>query len=155
MEIFDEKSGKIIPRVIEPTFGMERIFLAVLTNAYNFDKKRENFVLKLPARFSPIKAAIFPIVKREDFEKIADEIVKDLRQEFNIAYDKSGSIGRRYARNDEIGTPFCITIDDESLKNKDVTIRDRNSRIQKRIKIKDLRDNLRKLINGEKNFEDL
>jgi glycyl-tRNA synthetase len=155
MEVFDEKyKNKILPKVIEPTFGMERVFLALLTKAYS-DDGRGNITLNLSPRIAPIKAAVFPLVKRDDFEKISNDIVKDLREEFNIAYDKSGSIGRRYARNDEIGTPFCITIDDESLKNKDVTIRDRNSREQKRVPIKNLRDILRKLINSEKTFEDI
>jgi glycyl-tRNA synthetase len=155
MEIFDEKyKSKIIPRVIEPTFGVERAFLALLTKAYS-DDGRGNITLNLPPSISPIKAAIFPLVKREDFEKIAENIVKDLQEEFNVSYDKSGSIGRRYARNDEIGTPFCITIDDDSIKNKDVTIRDRNSRVQKRIKIKELKENLRQLINQEKTFEEI
>jgi glycyl-tRNA synthetase len=155
MEIFDEKyKNKIIPKVIEPTFGIERVFLALLTKAYS-DDGRGNITLNLPPKIAPVKAAVFPLVKREDFEKVANEIVNDLREEFNIAYDKSGSIGRRYARNDEIGTPFCITIDDDSLKNKDVTIRDRNSRIQKRIPIKNLRETLRKLINQKLTFEEL
>lgn len=155
MEIFDEKYGKkVLPRVIEPTFGIERVFLGVLTKAYS-DDGRGNIVLQLPPRLAPVKAAVFPLIKREDFENIADEIVRDLKKEFNIAYDKSGSIGRRYARNDEIGTPFCITIDDDSLKNKDVTIRDRDTRIQKRIKIKELRNVLRELISGEKLFSEL
>ena len=155
MEVFDEKyKNKIIPRVIEPTFGVERVFLAILTKAYS-DDGRGNIVLNLPARIAPVKAAVFPLVKREDFEKIADNIVKDLREEFNIAYDKSGSIGRRYARNDEIGTPFCITIDDDSLKNKDVTIRDRNSRVQKRVKIEKLKEILRDLISEKLNFQEI
>jgi len=155
MEIFDEKVGKkVLPRVIEPTFGIERVFLGVLTKAYS-DDGRGNIVLKLPSKLAPIKAAVFPLVKREDFEDIANEVVEDLRKEFNVNYDKSGSIGRRYARNDEIGTPFCITVDDDSLKNKDVTIRDRDTRIQKRIKIKDLRNVLRELISGEKLFSQL
>jgi glycyl-tRNA synthetase len=155
VEVFDEKyKNKVIPKVIEPTFGIERIFLALLTKAYA-DDGRGNITLNLPPKISPVKAAVFPLVKREDFEKIAEEIVKDLREDFNISYDKSGSIGRRYARNDEIGTPFCITIDDDSLKSKDVTIRDRNSRVQKRVKIKDLRNILRKLVNQEKTFEEI
>jgi len=155
MEIFDDKTHKkVIPRVIEPTFGIERIFMALLTKAYS-DDGRGNIVLNLPPKISPIKAAVFPLVKREDFEKIAEEIIKDLRKEFHVSYDKSGSIGRRYARNDEIGTPFCITIDDDSLKGKDVTIRDRNSRKQKRIKLKELKEILRQLINQEKTFEEI
>ncbi len=155
LEIFDEKyQNKIIPRVIEPTFGVERVFLAILTNSY-CDDGRGNIVLSLPPRIAPIKAAVFPLVKREDFENIANEIVKDLREEFNISYDKSGSIGKRYARNDEIGTPFCITIDEDSLKNNDVTIRDRDSKIQKRVKINRLNEILRDLINEKLKFSDI
>lgn len=156
MEIFDEKVGKkVLPRVIEPTFGIERVFLGILTKAYS-DDGRGNIVLQLHPKLAPIKAAVFPLVKREDFENIANEIVNDLRKEdYAVTYDKSGSIGRRYARNDEIGTPFCITIDDDSLKNRDVTIRDRDTRIQKRVRIKDLRNVLRELISGEKLFSEL
>lgn len=154
MEIFDEKSGKkVIPKVIEPTFGMERIFLAVLTKAYNYDEKRKNVVLKIPAKLAPIKAAIFPIVKQPKFEKIAEDVVKDLRKEWNVVYDKSGSIGRRYSRNDELGTPFCITIDGDSLKKKDVTVRWRDNAEQVRVKIRDLKDVIKKVIEGENIFD--
>ena len=155
MEIFDEKyKNKVVPRVIEPTFGIERVFLAILTKAYCEDGKG-NIVLKIPAKLAPIKASVFPLVKREDFEKMCEDIVMDLKKEFNVSYDRSGSIGRRYARNDEIGTPFCVTIDDDSLKYKDVTIRFRDTKEQKRILIKDLRNVLRSLILGEKDFSDL
>src|SRR3989338_110382 len=107
LEIFDEKTNKkILPRVIEPTFGIERIFLALLTKAYTYDSKRENIILKIPPKLSPIKAAVFPIIKKPEFEKISEEIVHDLKKEFNVVYDRSGSIGRRYSRNDEIGTPY-------------------------------------------------
>ena len=149
MEIFDEKSGKkVLPRVIEPTFGMERTFLALLTKAYCEDEKG-NVVLTLPEKLAPIKAAVFPIVKQPKFEKIAEEIVYDLKKEWNVVYDKSGSIGRRYARNDEIGTPFCITVDGDSLNKKDVTIRERDSAKQFRVNVSDLKNVLRRLINGE------
>ena len=147
MEIFDEKTGKkVLPKVIEPTFGMERIFLALLTNAYCKNKKEE-IVLQLPPKLAPIKAAIFPIVKKQEFESIARKIFSELKEELNVVYDDSGSIGRRYARNDEIGTPYCITIDGDSLKNKDVTVRIRDTGKQVRIKIKDLKESLRKSIN--------
>ena len=150
MKIFDESTkSKVIPRVIEPTFGMERIFLAVLTKAYSYDKERDNVILRLPAFLSPVKVAVFPIVKSEEYEEISGEIVKDLRKEFNVNYDRSGSIGRRYARNDEIGTPMCVTIDEVSLKDKSVTIRDRDSAKQVRVKISELRDVVRKVIQGE------
>ena len=150
MSIFDESTkSRIIPRVIEPTFGMERVFLAVLTKAYTYDKKRDNIVLKIPACLAPVKAAIFPIIKSEEYEKIAQKIVNDLKEEYNVLYDKSGSIGRRYSRNDEIGTPMCITIDDKTPQDESVTIRDRDSTEQIRVKIKDLQDVLKKVVNGE------
>ncbi|MCL5018624.1 MAG: glycine--tRNA ligase [Candidatus Pacearchaeota archaeon] len=154
MEIFDEKyKKKVIPRVIEPTFGIERIFLAILTKAYTYDSERQNIVLKIPAFLSPIKAAIFPIVKRNDFEKICLDVLNDLKKNFHVVYDESGSIGRRYARNDEIGTPYCITVDDKSLTNKDVTIRDRDTKKQIRVKISELKKIMDELINGEIEFE--
>jgi glycyl-tRNA synthetase len=156
MEIFDDKTGKrVLPRVIEPTFGLERVFLALLTKAYCVDEKN-NTVLKLPFNLAPIKAAVFPLIKKEEFEILSKEIVNDLKKEgYNVVYDKSGSIGRRYARNDEIGTPFCITVDDESLKNEDVTIRFRDTKEQKRIKIKNIKKVLRDLIKNKNNFSDL
>lgn len=148
---YDNK--KILPHVLELSFGVDRNVWMLLDIFYSVGK--EGSMFKFPPKISPVKAAVFPLVKREDFEKIAEEIVKDLRYEFNVAYDKSGSIGRRYARNDEIGTPFCITIDDESLKKKDVTVRDRDSMEQKRVRIKELKEIFGKLINSEKKFESL
>ena len=155
MEMFDDKSKmNVKPKVIEPTFGMERVFLAILTKAYTYDEERGNIVLRIPANLAPIKVAIFPIVKQKEFEKISKDIFENLGREWNVSYDKSGSIGRRYARNDEIGTPFCITIDGDSVKNKDVTVRDRDTTKQIRVKVSELKDVLRKLINQEINFED-
>jgi len=150
MEVFDEKyKNKVIPRVIEPTFGMERIFLAVLAKAYNYDAKRQNVVLKLNPKLAPITAAVFPIVKSPEYEKISENIVNELKKEFNVVYDRSGSIGRRYSRNDEIGTIACITVDEESPKNNTCTIRDRDTTKQIRVKIPDLKNVLRKIIDGE------
>jgi glycyl-tRNA synthetase len=154
MEIFDEKTkSKIIPRVVEPTFGMDRIFLSLICNGYHFDEKRQNIVLKIPAYISPYKAAVFPIIKGDNFEKIAREIFYNLKKEFNVLYDLGGSLGRRYSRQDEIGTPYCITIDGDSLGKKDVTIRDRDTTKQIRVKIKDLKEVLKKLIFEEIEFE--
>ncbi len=152
MEVFDDKtSQKVIPRVIEPTFGMERVFLALLTKAY-YKNEKGDIVLKLPFNLAPIKVAIFPIVKQPEFENFARDLFDDLKKEWNIVYDKSGSIGRRYARNDEIGTPFCITVDGDSIKNKDVTIRDRDTTKQIRVKVSELKNILRSLINGDVEF---
>ncbi len=154
MEVFDDKAGKkVLPKVIEPTFGVERVFLALLSGNYYKNPKGET-VLTLPPKLAPIKAAVFPIVKGARFEKTAGQIARNLKQEFNVLYDKSGSIGRRYARNDEIGTPFCITIDGDSLKKEDVTIRDRDTKKQIRVKISNLKDTLKKLIEAEISFDE-
>jgi len=148
LEVFDESTGKkVIPKVIEPTFGIERVFLAILTKAYGYDKERQNIVLKIPAKLAPIKAAVFPIVKQPEYEKISEEIINDLKKEFNVVYDGGGSIGRRYARADESGTPMCIAVDEQSLKDDTATIRWRDNAEQVRVKISELRDILRKVIN--------
>ncbi len=151
--IFDEGTKKrVVPRVIEPTFGMERVFLALICSGYKYDNKRENVVLGLPAFLAPASAAVFPLVKDPKMSKMAKEVYHDLSKEFYSVYDESGSVGRRYARNDEIGTPFCITVDSDSLKNNTVTIRDRNTMQQIRVSSKELRDVIRKLVSGEADF---
>lgn len=155
MEIFDEASKKkVLPRVIEPTFGIERAFLAVLSQAYEFDSKRNNIVLMINKKIAPYKAAIFPIVKvDEKVVKISREIYEELKKDFVVAYDDGGSLGRRYSRQDEIGTPYCITIDGDSVKGKDCTIRDRDSTKQIRVKISEVKEIIRKLINSEIEFD--
>ena len=156
LSIFDEETKeRIIPRVIEPTFGMERVFLAVICEAYEFDKKRENVVLHFNPKLAPVKAAVFPLMNKDGQPELAKEIFDELRKDFTVQYDRSGSIGRSYARQDEIGTPYCITVDYDSIKKKDVTIRDRDTTEQARIKIKDIRETLRKLINKEVDFKSL
>jgi glycyl-tRNA synthetase len=153
LSLVQEGGKRIVPHVVcEPSQGVERAFLVFLFDSYNYDKERGYVVLKLHQRLAPYKAAVLPLVKRDDFRKIADGVIKDLRKEFNVLYDEGGSIGRRYARNDEAGTPYCITIDDTSLKNKDVTIRDRDTTEQIRVKISDLHDIMRKLISEELKF---
>jgi glycyl-tRNA synthetase len=156
LSIFDEETKeKVIPRVIEPTFGMERAFIAVLCEAYEDNKERGNIVLHLPSKLAPIKVAIFPLMNKDGLDEAAKKLHHELKLEFNSFYDHSGSIGRRYARQDEIGTPYCLTIDYDSLKTKDVTIRDRETTEQKRIKINEVKDILRKLINNEIEFKNL
>jgi len=156
LEIHDEKSGKkMIPRVIEPTFGMERTFLAAITEAYT-ENEKGNIILKLHPRLAPVKAAVLPLVKKnEKLVSLAREIYDSLKTEWNVTYDESGSVGRRYARNDEIGTPFCLTIDSESLEKGDVTIRNRDDGEQKRISTTTIKEVLRKLISGEMSFTEL
>lgn len=153
LEIFDEESKQsVIPKVIEPTFGMDRIFLALICEGYYNDKKRENIILKLPPFLSPYQAAIFPLVSKGKSLELAEKVHKELNEDFTVAFDDSGSIGKRYARNDEIGTPYCITIDEDSLKDKAVTIRDRDTTKQVRVKIDELNEVLRNLIKGNIEF---
>ncbi len=152
--VFDEElKKKILPNVVaEPSLGVERAFLVFLFESF-FQNKKGDIVLKLDSRIAPVKASIFPIIKKEEYEKISQGIFDELKKEFNVSYDRLGSIGRRYARNDEIGTPYCITVDDKSPEQKDVTIRDRDTTKQIRVKIKNLKNVLRDLINGEIEFE--
>jgi len=155
LKIFDEETKqKILPHVIaEPSFGVGRALLVFLFDSYFYDEKRQNIVLKLHPKLAPLKAAVFPLVKTDErLVKIAKNVYEDLRKEFNVVYDSSGSVGRRYARNDEVGTPFCITVDADSIKKKDVTIRDRDTTKQIRVKVGELKNILRKLICKEIKF---
>jgi glycyl-tRNA synthetase len=152
LTVYDEETKeRFIPHVLELSFGVDRNFQTLLMFAYEHDKKRDNVVLHFNPQLASYKAAVLPLVKRDDFKNIAESVIRDLRKEFNVLYDEGG---RRYARNDEAGTPYCITIDDDSVKKKDVTIRDRDSMKQIRVKISDLRNVLRGLIAGELNFLD-
>ena len=147
MSYYDEQEKtKVVPHVVaEPSLGVDRTFLVFLFDAYEYDKKRDNVVLKLHPKLAPIKVAIFPLLSNKpELTKMAVEVYTDLKEEFNCVYDQGGSIGRRYARMDEVGTPLCITIDFDSIKKKDVTVRDRNTTEQVRIKIKDLKEEVRK-----------
>ena len=156
MQVMDEETKeKFIPEVVcEPSFGLERSLLVFLYEAYSLGEK-ENVILKLNPKLAPLKAAIFPLMKKGPQAEIAKEIYKNLKRKFNVEYDVSGSVGRRYARNDEIGTPFCITVDDISLENKTVTIRNRDTTEQKRVKIEKLKEIIEKLIDEEIKFEEL
>ncbi len=135
LEYFDNESGKrLLPHVIEPSFGIGRHLLAVLLDAYSYDEKRGNVILKLPKELSPIKSSVFPLLNKPEFQKMAKDIYNDLVENDIISsFDKSGSIGKRYARADEIGTPYCITIDHDTLESGIVTIRDRDTTEQIKI----------------------
>jgi len=156
LSIFDEETKKkIIPHVIaEPSLGVERAFLVFMFNAYN-DKKRGNVVLKLHPKLAPVSVAVFPLVSnKQSLTKKAKEVYNSLKSYFNVFYDSGGSIGRRYARQDEIGTPLCITVDFDSIKKNDVTIRERDTTKQVRVKIKDLGHKIWEYMNSIK-FENL
>ncbi|MDA1196837.1 MAG: glycine--tRNA ligase [Nanoarchaeota archaeon] len=147
LTLFDEATKQhIVPRVIEPTFGMERVFLALLVDAYEEDKKRGNIVLKILPQLAPFTVGIFPLVNK--LEKDASKIFGLLRDQFSCTFDRSGSIGRRYARADEIGIPYCVTLDFDGVTKKTVTIRDRNSAKQILVKQDELVATIHQLLSG-------
>jgi glycyl-tRNA synthetase len=132
MQYFDdEKKERFIPYIIETSIGCDRVLLATLIDAY--DEEEERVVLRLAPAVAPIKVAVFPLVKRDGMPELAKKIADDLRGEYRIFYDESGSIGRRYRRMDEAGTPFCITVDSQTLEDDTVTIRHRDSMKQERL----------------------
>lgn len=136
-----ETGEEFWPHTIEPTWGVDRSVLAVLCDAYSEDANR--VVLKLHPRLAPYKAAVFPLLaNKPDLIDLAKKIYNDLRKDFMIAFDDRGNIGKRYHSQDEIGTPWCITVDFHSLEKNDVTVRDRDTIEQKRVKIKELKNYL-------------
>jgi glycyl-tRNA synthetase len=131
-----------VPHVIEPTWGVDRSVLAVLVNAYqesgNDDDKR--VYLKLPIKLAPYKVAVFPLLKNKpELVAKARKIYDELRQDFMVAWDDRGNVGKRYYSQDEIGTPYCVTVDFDSLENDTVTIRDRDTTQQERVGISELK----------------
>ena len=141
------------PHVIEPSAGADRATLAFLCEAYVEDeqpddkgKMQTRTVMRFHPRIAPIKCAIFPLVKKDGMQEIAKDIYRALKPHFNIFYDEKGAVGRRYRRQDEAGTPFCITVDGDTLTDNTVTIRDRDSLKQTRVKVDDCVDEIRKRI---------
>lgn len=135
----DPQTGEqFIPHVIEPTWGIDRTILAVLLDAYS--KEGSRVVLKLKHNLAPYKAAIFPLLaNKPELVNVAQTLYDELRKEVNVVFDDRGNIGKRYYSQDEIGTPYCITVDFQTLEDKTVTIRDRDSAKQKRISIKEVK----------------
>lgn len=143
----DPDSGeKFLPHVVEPTFGIDRMLLVSLLEAYREedaptaqeDESEKRVVLKFPHHLAPIKAAVLPLSKKEELSSVAKKIASDLREHWYVDYDETQSIGKRYRRQDEIGTPYCVTVDFDSLVDKQVTIRDRDSMKQERVAIAEL-----------------
>ncbi|OGZ53227.1 MAG: glycine--tRNA ligase [Candidatus Ryanbacteria bacterium RIFCSPLOWO2_01_FULL_48_26] len=132
-----ETGEEFVPHVIEPSLGVDRTILVVLLSAYHEDGER--VVLKLNPALAPYQAAVFPLLaNKPELGKLAREIYNNLRKKYSVAWDDRGNIGKRYYSQDEIGTPFCITVDFDSLKNGDATVRDRDTAKQERIKINEL-----------------
>jgi len=152
---FDEEAKEhIMPCIIEPSAGVDRSVLAFLCDAYDEepDKEAIRVVLHLHPALAPIKVAVLPLSRRENLVKLAKEIYADLRPCWMVSYDDAQSVGRRYRRQDEVGTPFCITIDFQSLEDKQVTIRERDSMNQIRVPISELEKTLQAKLEGEDLF---
>ncbi len=144
LQYFDHEENKsYTPYVVETSIGLDRMFLAVFSNALQ-EEELENgttrTVLKLPAVLAPFKAAVLPLVKKDGLPEVAKEIMNDLKWDFNVFYDEKDAVGKRYRRQDANGTPFCITVDHDTLEDNCVTIRHRDTMEQKRVAIADLKD---------------
>ena len=139
------KGKKVVPHVIEPSFGIDRILYSVLLHSFHVATGEEDKdYFKLSKSIAPIQVGVFPLMNKKELNEIAIEITQDLRSSgFMVDYDTSGTIGKRYARSDEIGTPIAITVDFESIEDKEVTIRNRDSQEQERVPIADLKDKLK------------
>lgn len=142
LQYFDPELGEsYVPYVVETSIGLDRMFLAVLSNSLKeeaLENGTSRTVLKIPAVLAPIKAAVLPLVKKDGLPEIAHKIIADLRLECNVVYDEKDAVGRRYRRQDAAGTPFCITVDHQTLEDNTVTIRQRDTMEQNRVDIKEL-----------------
>ena len=148
LQYFDhEENASYTPYVLETSIGLDRMFLAVFSNSLQeeaLDNGTTRTVLKLPAVLAPFKAAVLPLVKKDGLPEVARKILEDLKWDFNVFYDEKDAVGKRYRRQDAAGTPFCITVDHDSLEDNTVTIRHRDTMEQQRVKIDDLREIIKK-----------
>ena len=152
LSYFDpERKEKFIPHIVETSDGADRVMLAFLLDAYEEvetrsgdeeSKHEKEVVLRLHKDIAPIKVAILPLSKKEPLQKLSGQIQTELRAKWMTQYDETGSIGKRYRRQDEIGTPYCVTIDFDSLEDKKVTVRDRDTMKQERVEIVGLKEYL-------------
>ena len=142
LQYFDLELGEsYVPYVVETSIGLDRMFLTVLSNSFReeaLENGESRVVLKIPAVLAPIKAAILPLTKKDGMPEKAREIMKMLQLDFNCQYEEKDSIGKRYRRQDAIGTPFCITVDHQTLEDNTVTLRDRDTMTQERISVEKL-----------------
>jgi glycyl-tRNA synthetase len=145
-EAEEKAKYRFVPQVIEPSAGADRFTLAVLCEAYAEDEVggEARTVMRFHPRLAPIKAAIFPLVNKEGMPEKAHALYRELKRDYNVFYDDKGAVGRRYRRQDEAGTPFCVTIDGQTLQDDTVTIRDRDTTQQTRIAIKGVADEIRR-----------
>jgi glycyl-tRNA synthetase len=137
----EDGGEKVLPNVFELSMGVDRSVFAIVDSAMKGEGDRRTMALR--PYLAPVKACVFPLVNKDGLQEAAMEVFKDLQNEFDVFYDESGSIGRRYARADEAGVPFCITIDYDTLKDKTVTLRDRDTRAQERVPISALAEKIK------------
>ncbi len=155
MRYFDpELNESYVPYVVETSIGVDRMFLQVISAAYSEEKleKDSRVVLKIPAPLAPVKLAVLPLVKKDGLPEKARQIIADLRFDFNCQYDEKDSIGKRYRRQDAIGTPFCVTVDHQTNEDNTVTIRYRDTMAQKRVQIDELEGIISKQVSFKKLF---
>ena len=156
LEAIREDGSKYVPHILEIAFGIDRPVFSLIDTFYEKkDEKEGKSMFKVPYHVAPIDVAVFPLMKKDNLPEFSYKVKEMLEREFIVDYDESGSIGKRYLRAAESGTPYCVTIDYDSLKNNDVTLRDRDSEKQIRIKLNELKETLGKLINHEIKFEEL
>ena len=146
LQYFDpERNENYVPYVVETSVGLDRMFLAVFSNALTeeiLEDGSSRTVLKLPPALAPTKVAVLPLVKKDGLPELSRSIVDDLKWSFTTAYDEKDAVGRRYRRQDALGTPYCITVDHQSLEDQTVTLRERDSMEQERISITDLKNGI-------------
>ncbi|MFP4117018.1 MAG: glycine--tRNA ligase [Candidatus Aenigmatarchaeota archaeon] len=152
--IYDQdKEEHVLPHVAsEPSQGIERSLMVFIMDAYTVEEDRK--LLKLDPRLAPVKCRIFPLMAKDGLDEKAKEIHADLKDRMNVEYEERGSIGKRYARADEIGVPYCVTVDYDTMEDDTVTIRDRDSTDQIRVSIDDIPRILRSLVDGTLNFDE-
>lgn len=151
LQYFDPETNKnYVPYVVETSIGLDRMFLLTLSAAYKeekLDNGETRVVLRIPPALAPVKLAVLPLTKKDGMPDKAREIMNELKLDFNCQYEEKDSIGRRYRRQDAIGTPYCITVDHQTLEDNTVTLRDRDTMAQERIAIEDLYDILNNKVN--------
>lgn len=155
LQYFDpERNENYVPYVVETSVGLDRLFLSIFSHCLKdevLEDGSERTFLSLPPALAPVKAAILPLVKKDGLPEFAEKILNDLKLDFNVYYEEKDAIGKRYRRQDAIGTPFCITVDHDSLTDNTVTLRERDSMKQERVKVEDLR----RIIDEKVNFRTL
>ena len=157
IQYFDPECGEsYVPYVVETSIGVDRMFLQIMSAAYTEEKLEngeERVVLRIPAALAPTKVAVLPLVKKDGLPEVARQIIDDLKYDYTVVYDEKDSIGKRYRRQDAIGTPFCVTVDHDTLTDGMVTVRHRDTMQQERVKIEDLHAMVEKAVSFRELFK--